>query len=75
MKYRITSKRWDDDPQISVITASSDDDAKRKFEEQYVNNKSYDWDYLFLERIDVIEKTTHMASRISGEKVKYFCNI
>jgi hypothetical protein len=72
MKYRVRWNRWDTEERTETFTADSDAEAKAIFEKKWVNEPSYDWDYLHLERIDIVEKTTHIGGRIDKETgVKY----
>ena len=64
MKYRVKWNRWDTEEQTQTFDASTDEEAKGIFEKGWVNDPSYDWDYLHLERVDVVEKVTHIGGRI-----------
>lgn len=63
MKYRVTSKRWDDDAKTEEFEENSDGKALEKFDEKWVKNSQFDWDHLMIHRIDVVEKTTFLKSR------------
>lgn len=72
MKYRITWERHDTERQKFEFDAESDEEAKKFFESRFVKNSNYDWDYLDLDRIDIIEKKTRIGWRNDTEEgVKY----
>lgn len=72
MKYRVRWNRWDTEEQTQIFEAATDEEAKSVFEKGWANNPSYDWEYLRLERVDVVEKTTHIGGRIDkATGVKY----
>lgn len=70
--YRVLYSRDDVAEESSNFTASSDEEAKAYFEKAYANNSNYDWDYLTLLRVDIVEKTTHLGGRMSKKEGVYY---
>jgi hypothetical protein len=59
MKYRVISSRHDVSPRIAgEFEALDDDEARRVFDDEYAKNKDYGFDWLDLQRIDQVEKST-----------------
>jgi hypothetical protein len=71
MTYRVISKRWDMPAEKHEFESSSDLDAKQVFTDKYLNNSIYNWDYLDLYKIDVVEKTTFMGGRSANGETFY----
>lgn len=63
MRYRIKWQRWDTQARIYEFDANSDEEAKVLFEKRFVNNENYDWEWLDLYRVDVVEKITIIGYR------------
>ena len=64
MVYRVVAARHDILPHVvETFKAPSNDEAKKVFDKDYVRNKNYRLDWLDLERVDQVEKTTLIARK------------
>jgi hypothetical protein len=68
MQYRVKWSRWDTDERQETFEAESDQEAMKVFEKSWAGNSNYDWDWLTLQRIDVVEKVTYLGRRTSLEE-------
>ena len=63
MRYRVVAARWDiPKHQVGSFDSPTDEEAKKRFVKEFECNPQYSWDWLRLERINQIEKTTIVAT-------------